>query len=94
MAIQAPPLEGWLTLSQLADRIGYTRQGVNYLAERGKIRTLRSVGDGIVYIMREAEIADVAAQLSKTPEERSRAHGGQDSTRPQAQEAQGGQEVR
>lgn len=78
MAIQAPPLEGWLTLSQLADRLGYTRQGINYLAERGKIRSLRSVGAGTVFIMREAEVADVAAQLSRSTREFGRAHGGQD----------------
>lgn len=82
MAIEAPALEGWLTLSQLAALIGYTRQGVNYLAEQGKIQSLRSVGtgDGKVFIMREAEVADVAARLTmlnRQPRPR-RAHGGQD----------------
>jgi len=87
MAIQAPALEGWLTLSQLADRLGYTRQGVNYLAEKGKIRSLRSVGDGTVFIMREAEVADVAAQLSRAPGRFRRAHGGPDNDPPPPAEA-------
>ena len=76
MAIQAPPLEGWLTLSELAERIGYTRQGVNYLAEHDKIKSLRSVARGKFFLMREAEIPDIKKRLWSS--ESGRAHGGQD----------------
>lgn len=63
-----PRLEGWLTLTELAERLSpkYSRQGVHYLAERGAIHTLRYIPVGAgkkVFVLREAELPDIQQRL-------------------------------
>jgi hypothetical protein len=57
----APLLEGWVSLADAAERLGYTRQGAHYLADTGIFATLcRVPGDRTLYVLREAELPEVA----------------------------------
>lgn len=53
----APLLVGWLTLQQVADRLGVSRQAVHQAAEDEVFNTLcRTGGDRAVWLVAESEV--------------------------------------
>jgi hypothetical protein len=66
----APALDGWITLDELAAMIGYSRQGAHYLADTGRIHTLRRLGRRPTYILRESEVPAIRRRLAGDEEER------------------------
>ncbi len=62
----APPLKGWITLIELAERLRITRQAVHQHAENGRIQTLHRVGhERPVWVMRESEIPELRRRLDQ-----------------------------
>lgn len=55
-----PPLEGWLSLNEAAERVGITRQGIWAAAKRGQITGLRRLGQAIA--IPETEVARYASR--------------------------------
>jgi hypothetical protein len=64
---EAPELEGWISLPAAAQELGYTKQAMHYIADSGKVTTLRKVlgrdGRVHVYLMRRAELPVIAQAL-------------------------------
>lgn len=51
-----PALEGWLSAVEVARAVGLSRQSVARMMADGVFRTLRSVGERPLYIVREEEV--------------------------------------
>lgn len=64
----APKLEGWLTLPEVAAALGVTKQMVHKM----EFDTLRVVGDRAAYIVRESEVATIRLRKEKDAEEMDR----------------------
>ena len=62
LSIDAPHLEGWLTLTEAAKRIGISRQAMDRRAHRGKLATLCKIGCALV--LAEDEVAALAAEYA------------------------------
>lgn len=62
----ALPLEGWISLIELARRLGISRQAVHQHADNGRISSLRYIrtADRPVWIVEEAEIPDLRDRLA------------------------------
>lgn len=45
---EVPVLEGWMTLPEAADALGYSRQYVHALAANGKFKTIHRVGTYLI----------------------------------------------
>ena len=57
LSAEVPALEDWIPLTEAADLLGLTRQGVHKKASAGELKTLRRVGDrSAVYVVRRSEI--------------------------------------
>jgi predicted DNA-binding protein (UPF0251 family) len=52
-----PVLPGWVTLAEAAEAIGVSRQHCWRMADKGKWKSLRVIGESNVYVVSTEEVA-------------------------------------
>ena len=66
----APVLRGWISLQELADMLGVSRQAVHKMADEGRIRTLHRAGrTRPTWLLRETEAYEISARRRVSPGE-------------------------
>ena len=60
----AEPLKGWLTTTDAAARLKISRQMVNRMVHNGAFKTLQTIGDKPLFIVKEQEIDEMVAARS------------------------------
>lgn len=65
-----PPLEGYLTVPDVADRLGVTKQAVHKMIYEGRFKTVRQVGNAAVYVVKLSEVEKTVASRAKLKDER------------------------
>jgi hypothetical protein len=64
----AAKLPGWITLAELAERLGVSKQAVDQMAKEGRIATLcwASTGSGRrpLWLLREDEVAELSGPVA------------------------------
>lgn len=58
----APTLEKWLTATEVADRLGVSRQSVNRMIQGGAFKTLHLLGERPIYVVKTAEVEEHASK--------------------------------